>query len=141
MLPRSHIFTAKRIVLLNFFAISGYIIWVGPERFSIESFGTLMLSPVVYSRLLPPPLNSWLLYCLFYFPVLTYIICIVPIILLAASIVIAAFSILKKSVFAALLSVLITTVVFGVYHCVQPFGFSFYRQTITEQDSVLDSAR
>ncbi|HEY5792881.1 MAG TPA: hypothetical protein VIS74_06245, partial [Chthoniobacterales bacterium] len=42
-------------------AVFVYILGQGGERFYTEAWGTLLLSPLIWIRLAPPPLNEWIL--------------------------------------------------------------------------------
>ena len=55
------VITPWGVVAFTAMAILTYIFWKGPERFYYESFGTWIVSPGIYVRLLPVPLNEWLL--------------------------------------------------------------------------------
>jgi len=118
------VFTAKRVVTLTVALVFVYIVWKGPERFYYESFGTLLLSPVICTHFLPLPYNYWLTSGLVRFPVLGYALCLVPVFILILAAAAAIYSFRKNSLPFALLSLGLTTAIFSVYHYVQPMGIS-----------------
>jgi hypothetical protein len=118
---------AKRIkpwgvVAFTAMAILTYILWRGPERFCYESFGTLIVSPVIYVRLLPFPLNEWLLTALRHMPVLASALHVAPLAILALSFALSLYSIWNKTVVHAFISLGLVAAVFSAYHFLQPFG-------------------
>jgi hypothetical protein len=124
---RQNIITPQRVVAFTATAILIYVFWKGPERFYYEAFGTWMISPVIYVRILPFPLNQWLLASIQNFPLLPAILCITPLLMLSLSFAFAIYSIWQKSLLHAFLSLALATTVFSVYHCVQPFGITLIR--------------
>lgn len=102
-----------------------YVLLIGPERFWYESWGTWIVSPVIYARISPSPLNEWLIRGFVHGQPLTFLSYAAPIALLAVSGVLAVLSVVKNSLLSALCAVLLVTIVFGVYHFLQPLGMSF----------------
>jgi hypothetical protein len=119
--------TPQRIVAFTVTAIVMYVFWQGPERFYHEAFGTWIISPVIYVRLLPFPFNHWLLAGIRNFPPLSAILCIAPLLILSLSFAFAIYSIWQNSLVHAFLSLALAATVFSVYHCVQPFGITLIR--------------
>jgi hypothetical protein len=117
-------FTARRIIAAVAILVAGYILWRGPVRFSVEAFGTLLFSPVICVRLLPEPLNHWLLRLIASVPMTSDILCLVPVLLLSFAMAFAIVSVCLNSLRFALGSALLTVTVFGVYHFVQPLGIT-----------------
>jgi hypothetical protein len=110
------------VVAFTAMAILTYILWRGPERFCYESFGTLIVSPVIYVRLLPFPLNEWLLTALRHMPVLASALHVAPLAILALSFALSLYSIWNKTVVHAFISLVLVAAVFSAYHFLQPFG-------------------
>jgi hypothetical protein len=110
------------VVAFTAVAILTYILWRGPERFCYESFGTLIVSPVIYVRLLPFPLNEWLLTALRHMPVLASALHAAPVAILASSFALSLYSIWNKTVVHAFISLGLAAAVFSAYHFLQPFG-------------------
>jgi hypothetical protein len=119
--------TPQRVVAFTVTAIVLYVLWRGPERFYYESFGTWIISPAIYVRVLPFPFNQWLLAGIRNFPLLPAILCIAPLVMLSLSFAFALYSIWKESLIHAFISLALTATVFSVYHCVQPFGITLIR--------------
>jgi hypothetical protein len=119
--------TPHRIVALTFAAIVTYVLWRGPERFYYESLGTWIVSPSIYVRVLPGPLNQWLLTGIRNFPPLSAILCIAPLAMLSLSFAFALSSMWKESLLHAFLSLGLAAIVFSVYHFVQPLGITLIR--------------
>jgi hypothetical protein len=124
---RQSLITPQRVVAFTATAILIYVLWKGPERFYYEAFGTWIISPLIYVRILPFPLSQWLLASIRNFPLLPAILCIAPLMMLSLSFAFAIYSIWQKSLLHAFLSLALATTVFSVYHCVQPFGITLIR--------------
>ncbi|CAN5795175.1 hypothetical protein BH09VER1_BH09VER1_19420 [soil metagenome] len=125
MTTRPKIFTSVRIVAFTIAAILLYLIWRGPERFCYESFGTLIVSPEIYTRVLPSPVNHWLLGALIKVPVLSYVLYAFPVLMLLGSLAAGIFSIRRNSIVCAYACLFLAGTVFGVYHLLQPLGITF----------------
>jgi hypothetical protein len=120
--------TPRRVVAFTATAILIYVFWQGPERFYYESFGTWIVSPGIYVRLLPSPWNGWLLTGLRHVPLLTSVLHLAPLAMLALSCGLAMYSIWNKTVVHALISLALAAAVFSVYHFIQPLGITLVRQ-------------
>ncbi len=118
------IWTARRVLALTGMLLAFYLFWVGPERFYIESFGTWIISPVIYSRILPAPWKAMLIKMLVFAPWTSLILQSIPVLLLLGATAAAVFSIVKDSLALACLCMGTTGLVFGVYHYLQPLGIS-----------------
>lgn len=118
------IWTARSVMALTLSLLVLYLFWVGPERFYIESFGTWIISPVIYPRLLPSPWRTQLIKVLVYAPWTSFILQSIPVLLLLGATTAAVVSIVKDSLILACLAMGLTGLVFGVYHCLQPLGIS-----------------
>lgn len=118
------IWTAKRIVALTGILVAIYLAWVGPERFWIESSGTWILSPSIYTTLLPPPWKGWLIWVLVYAPWFGLLLLAVPIVLLLGAMGMAVVAVGKNSLILACVAMGLTGLVFVVYHFLQPLGLS-----------------
>jgi hypothetical protein len=119
--------TPQRVVAFTATAILIYVFWKGPERFYYEAFGTWIISPSIYVRILPFPLNQWLLSGIRNFPLLPAVLCMAPLLMLSLSFAFAIYSIWQKSLPHAFISLALATTVFSVYHWVQPFGITLIR--------------
>jgi len=101
-----------------------YVLAVGSERFFIESWGTLIVSPGIYPRLLPVPFDSILRRFLIAKPAACVVLQVLPLILLALAFLSAMVALYKNSLRMAILCMAIVAVVFGVYHHLQPMGIT-----------------
>ncbi|GAT33181.1 hypothetical protein TSACC_21591 [Terrimicrobium sacchariphilum] len=117
--------TARRVVVFTAALIGIYILFIGPERFAFESFGTWMLSPLIYVRLLPDPFNHWLVTAMFRQPLIGHAFCVIPIAMLVAAIVLAVHAVRRNSLPSAYVSLGLSVTVFSVYHLIQPMGMSY----------------
>ena len=121
------VITPRRVVAFTAAAILIYVFWQGPERFYYESFGTWIVSPGIYVRLLPSPLNEWLLVGLQHLPPLTWALHLAPLVMLGLSCALAMYSIWNKTLVHALISLALVAIVFSVYHFLQPLGITLIR--------------
>jgi hypothetical protein len=119
--------TPRRVVAFTATAILIYVFSQGPERFYYESFGTWIISPVIYVRLLPFPLNEWLLAGINHVPLLASALHLIPLAMLSLSFALAMYSIWNKTVVHALISLALAATVFSVYHLIQPLGITLIR--------------
>lgn len=124
MTTQPRIFTAARIIALTLLGVFLYLIWRGPERFYYESFGTFIISPEIYTRVLPMPFNHWLLAALVKAPLLSYVLYAVPVLMLSGAIVAGIVSIRRNSALYAWASLVLVGIVFVVYHFLQPLGMT-----------------
>lgn len=124
MTTQPRIFTAVRIVALTLLGVFLYLIWRGPERFCYESFGTLVISPEIYTRILPLPFKRWLLSALLKTPLLCYLLYAVPVFMLLGAIGAGIVSIRRNSALYAWASLVLVGIVFVVYHFLQPLGMT-----------------
>jgi len=116
-----------RIVASMVIGIFVYLLWIGPEKFYYESFGTWIMSPLIYVRILPVPLNHVLLHALHDSPWLTYLLYAAPVLLMLIAFGVALTSIRKQSVASAFGALALMTLVLGVYHFLQPMGITLIR--------------
>jgi hypothetical protein len=119
--------TPRAVVAFTATAILAYVLWKGPERFYYESFGTWIVSPGIYVRLLPFPLNDWLLRAMHHVPLLTSALHLAPLAMLASSFALSLYSIWNKTLVHALISLGLAATVFSVYHFLQPLGITLMR--------------
>jgi hypothetical protein len=127
MHPSETVITPPRVVAFTATAILIYVFWQGPERFYYESFGTWIVSPGIYVRLLPFPLNEWLLIGMRHAPLLASVLHLAPLAMLALSCALAMYSIWNQTVVHALISLALVAAVFSVYHFIQPLGITLIR--------------
>lgn len=116
--------TPWRVIAFTAACVLAYLLWRGPERFYYESFGTLIVSPAIYTRILPAPLNQWLLRLLIDHSYLSYVLYAIPVGMLLLSVAAAIHAIRRNSVPLALAAFAFVAMVFGTYHWLQPLGIS-----------------
>lgn len=114
----------RLLVSLTVLFVALYVLWRGPERFCIESFGTWVISPGIYVRLLPEPVNQWLLLGLLKQSWIGIILYIVPVFLLITALMAGVWSVYKNSILGGIACSGLIATVFSVYHFVQPMGIS-----------------
>ena len=117
--------TPWRVVVFTVACIFAYVVWRGLERFYFESFATLIVSPAIYTRILPAPLNQWLLRLLIDHSYLSYALYAIPVGMLLLAVAACIHAIRKNSVPLALVAFLFVAIVFGTYHWLQPLGISY----------------
>jgi len=115
---------ARRIVALTAILVVCYMAWIGPQKFYFESFGTWIVSPAIYPRLLPAPWKGWLLGILVGTPWTGFILQAIPVLMLLGAFAAALIAIAKDSAILACAALGLTGIVFGVYHCLQPLGIT-----------------
>lgn len=125
MTSQPKLLTAERIVAGTATAVFLYTLWRGPERFCYESFGTLILSPEIYTRVLPAPINHWLLSALLHQPALSLVLYAIPVMMLVAAASSAVLAWRHKSEVCAWICCGLVALVFGTYHLLQPLGITF----------------
>jgi len=125
MKDRSAIFTPARVAALAVGLPIVYVLLIGPERFYYESWGTWIVSPAIYTRISPPPLNGWLLHGFCRGPYLTFASYAAPVLLLFFAALLALLSIGKNSLLLAFASLVLVGSVFAVYHFLQPLGITY----------------
>lgn len=116
--------TPRRVVIFTGALIVLYVLCIGPERFAFESFGTWIVSPMIYVRFLPDPLNHWLIHAMVRQPWIGHAFCVIPIAMLVAAFVLAIHAVRRNSLTSAYVSLGLSSIVFAVYHLVQPMGIS-----------------
>lgn len=114
----------QMLVLAIPVAIAAYVFAVGADEFYHESFGTLILSPLIYLRFCPDsvalPVGRFMLD----HPWSVHAVCGFPVALLLAAAVLGFLGFRRNSLPLSLLALLITAAVFCTYHFLQPLGFS-----------------
>ena len=113
--------TAQLLLVANAFGIVTYIFWQGLEKFYWESFGTWVISPIIYVRICPEPFKYWLLTGINSGP-LSQILCMIPVAMGFISLGLAALAIRKSSVPLALAACGLMSTIFIVYHSVKHMG-------------------
>ncbi len=116
--------TPWRVLAFTAACVLAYLLWRGPERFYYESFGTLIVSPAIYTRILPAPLNQWLLRLLIDHSSLAYVLYAIPVGMLLLAFAAGIHAVRRNSVPLALAAFVFVAVVFGTYHWLQPLGIS-----------------
>ena len=118
--------TPRRVVALTGLLVVLYLLWVGPERFVIESSGTWVVSPSIYTRLLPAPWNAWLVRSLLHAPWTCVVVLAIPVVMVFIAIAVAAVAVIKNSMLLALAAFILTGLLVGAYHFLQPLGITLH---------------
>lgn len=120
---RSHQLPRLLVLAIPVFA-TAYILAIGPDTFYYESFGTLILSPLIYLRLLPSSLALPAGRFLLDHPAALHVLCGIPVAMLLASASLGICAFRKNSLLLSSIALLLTLTVFTTYHFLQPFGFA-----------------
>ena len=115
---------AKLILIATAGAVCLYIFLRGVLDFYTEAYGTLLLSPTIYIRLAPAPLDEWLLRACVSFKGFDLLICAAPVVLFGVALLLAQRAFQRQSVPLAVLASLIVCTIFTVYHSVKHLGFT-----------------
>lgn len=114
---------ARPLILANLAGIFAYIVlWQGVHRFSIESFGTWIISPIIYLRLCPEALREGFLRALVAEPWLGHLLCVIPVAMGLTALGFGWVAFRRRSFPVALAACLIMSSIFVVYHCVKHLG-------------------
>ncbi|MBE2179269.1 MAG: hypothetical protein IAE97_02245 [Chthoniobacterales bacterium] len=116
----------KLLVLAIPVSAASYILAIGPVRFYYESFGTLILSPIIYLRLLPTSLAHPVGRFLLDHPAALHILCGIPVAILLASASLGIFAFRKNSLLLSSIALLLALMVFTTYHFLQPLGLTVF---------------
>lgn len=122
---RSH-HLPKLLVLAIPALVAAYISVIGPDRFYHESFGTLILSPLIYLRFLPTSLGHPVGRFLLDHPAALHILCGIPVAILLASASLGVFAFRNNSLLLSSVALLLALMVFATYHFLQPLGFTVF---------------
>lgn len=104
-----------------------YIHLTGPEVFYLESVGTLILSPLIYFRFLPAPMDVFYMRALGNSLLLQNLLCILPLAVIGISSLAGLISLKNRSLGLALVCMFGVGSVFSLYHFLQPYGFTAIR--------------
>ena len=114
---------ARPLIYVNLAAIWLYIVvWQGAERFFIESFGTWVISPVIYTRICPDAFRPSLLYALVHQPYLGDVLCAVPVAMAIVASVLGFIAFRRRSFSFAVVACLLMSTIFVVYHSLKHIG-------------------
>jgi hypothetical protein len=116
---------ARGIVLITLLLPLVYALSVGLERFWWESWGTWLLSPIIYVKVLPAPVGEILLRSMNAVPEFCNVLCAIPVGMLLLSSVLALRAFLVGSIVYAGAAFWLVSAVFIVYHHLQPLGMQF----------------
>ncbi|MFV0416749.1 MAG: hypothetical protein ACK5NG_10330 [Chthoniobacterales bacterium] len=120
--------TPPRLLVLSIpVFVTVYILLVGPLAFYYESLGTLLLSPTIYTRLLPDPMAYTLRQIFLDHPISIFVACAIPVAMLITAALAGLLALRRESVCLSLVSIFLTASVFVTYHFLQPLGFSVVR--------------
>ena len=106
--------------------ITAYVLAVGPTDFYYESFGTLLLSPVIYLRFLPASISHAAGRFLLDHSWAALVLCGIPVAMLLATASLGFLAYRKNSLLLSSVALLLALVVFTTYHFLQPLGFTVY---------------
>jgi hypothetical protein len=116
----------RLLVLAMPVSVASYVWSVGWEEFYWESYGTLLLSPIIYLRLCPPsvalPAGRFLLE----HPWAVMALCGIPVALLVLALVLGVCAYWRNSLLISSMALLLTLAVFTTYHFLQPLGFTVF---------------
>ncbi len=119
---------SRLLLLANGLGLGIYVLCQGIERFWWESFGTWVISPIIYIRLCPPPFQYWMVDAVNAQPLLGNLLCGVPVVMASTSLVLGVLAYRRRSLPFAVASCVLMTTIFVVYHSVKHMGMHF--QTI-----------
>lgn len=117
--------SARFLLLANTLGVAVYIFWQGLEKFWWESFGTWIISPVIFVRICPEPFKYHLLALINSWSAIDFLICGVPVVMFVAAILIGAIAYRKNSLPMAMAACVLMSTIFVVYHSVKHLGISF----------------
>ncbi len=116
---------ARPLILANLAAIWIYVVlWQGAQRFYVESFGTWVISPLIYARICPVPWKDGMVRALNSQPVLGYLMCAVPIAMALVACGLGVLAFRRRSFPVALVACLLMSSIFVVYHSVKHMGMT-----------------
>lgn len=116
---------ARPLLFANMVGIWIYIfLWQGAQRFYFESFGTWVISPVIYTRLCPMPYKHSLLRALNAEPVLCDLLCAVPVGMFVVACALGVVAYRRRSFPFALSACLVMSAIFMTYHSVKHMGMT-----------------
>jgi len=106
--------------------ITAYVLAVGPTDFYYESFGTLLLSPVIYLRFLPASISHAAGRFLLDHSWAGLVLCGIPVAMLLVAAIFWFLAYRKNSLLLSSFALLLALVVFTTYHFLQPLGFTVF---------------
>lgn len=115
---------SKLILVATAGAVCIYIFLRGVMDFYTEAFGTLLLSPTIYIRLAPSPLSELLLRMCTTVKGFDLMLCGIPVAMFVAALIAGYFAHERRSIPLALISSLLVSSIFIVYHSVKHLGFT-----------------
>ena len=114
---------ARPLIYVNLAGIWLYIVvWQGAERFFVESFGTWVISPVIYTRICPDAFRPSLLQALVRQPYLSDVLCAVPVAMAIIASVLGIVAYRRRSFSFAVVACLLMSTIFVVYHSLKHLG-------------------
>jgi hypothetical protein len=114
---------ARPLIFANLAGIFGYIVlWTGAERFLFESFGTWVMSPVIYTRVCPELFRAPLIHALAHQPILGHLLCAIPVVMFFVAVAYGIVAYKRRSLLVALLACVLMSSIFVVYHSVKHMG-------------------
>ena len=117
--------TARWIIAIGLGGIVLYIALRGFEAFYYESLGTLIVSPIIYLRLMPEEAARLVRAIFVRHGWTTWVVCAVPITMLVSAAIAGTVAFWKRSALLAAGSIGLAWMVFGVYHLLRPMGITF----------------
>jgi hypothetical protein len=114
---------ARPLICANLAGIWFYIVvWQGAERFFFESFGTLIISPVIYTRICPEAFRPSLVRVLAREPYLQDMLCAIPVVMVGVACVLGIVAFRQRSFPVAVMACVLMSSVFVVYHSLKHMG-------------------
>lgn len=114
---------ARPLIYANLAGIWAYIVlWQGAQRFFLESFGTWIISPVIYTRICPDFFRAPLTHALAQQPMLGHLLCIVPVAMFVVAVGFGFVAFRRRSFPVAVIACLLMSSIFVVYHSVKHLG-------------------
>jgi hypothetical protein len=114
---------ARPLIYANMAGIWVYIVlWQGAQRFFIESFATWVISPIIYTRICPDSFRAPLIRALVQEPLLSDLLCAVPVVMFVASLGFGFFAFRRRSFPLAVVACFLMSTIFVVYHSLKHLG-------------------
>jgi hypothetical protein len=114
---------ARPLLLANLVGIWAYVaLWQGGQRFFYESCGTLIISPIIYTRICPAGCREPLIRAFAGSQILTWVVTAVPVAMILVALGFGFVAFRKKSFPTAVVACVLISSVFVVYHSVKHLG-------------------
>jgi hypothetical protein len=117
--------TARFLLLANSLGVAIYILWQGVEKFWWESFGTWMISPLIYVRICPEAFKPSMLALANSGWVANAIFCGIPLVMFVVALIAGSVAFWNKSLRLAAIACFLMSSIFLVYHSIKHLGMTF----------------